>query len=488
MATNRIHAFNTHYEIYDYRIGENRELEKSMTYRDFQAYTSYPKYMYDSVNSTLYIPRGFDPFILEQWNGKPVTMEENNSHVERIFYNMKKPPRNEDQQKAIRFLTGQGEFSSMKLSPQKVLIMPPGTGKTYCAIAAIQQMAMRAMIIMHTQTLKDQWVERISECTSMGGPNIVELKSSDQLHGYVKKKPSPNQKVFITTRSLLISYCDRYGINALSAVLERMGIGIKVFDEAHKEYTRTLFIDYVTNVKYTFYLTATFQLSNYGDNQVFQRAFNIVPKLKIKSNKSAEHIIYLAVLFNSRPNTMEEIRVAKTKRGLNRHSYIAYEMEKGILAKEVEYIMDYFINRKKMKGKSLILSPKKSSCDYFKEVGDVAVHGLQSSCSFYTGNKVDNYKHYDIISATAQMLGTGEDIPDLRFMHNTEPIASLPNTDQFSGRLRPFYYMGEMKDTYYIEYIDIGFEKAYEWYKNREKLLKKKVKEVKVLNHVGLFN
>ena len=57
MATNRIHAFNTHYEIYDYRIGENRELEKSMTYRDFQAYTSYPKYMYDSVNSTLYIPR-----------------------------------------------------------------------------------------------------------------------------------------------------------------------------------------------------------------------------------------------------------------------------------------------------------------------------------------------------------------------------------------------------------------------------------------------
>ena len=130
MATNRIHAFNTHYEIYDYRIGENRELEKSMTYRDFQAYTSYPKYMYDSVNSTLYIPRGFDPFILEQWNGKPVTIDENNSHVERIFYNMKKPPRNEDQQKAIRFLTGQGEFSSMKLSPQKVLIMPPGTGKT----------------------------------------------------------------------------------------------------------------------------------------------------------------------------------------------------------------------------------------------------------------------------------------------------------------------------------------------------------------------
>lgn len=488
MTKNKIYAFNTHYEIYDYKIGDNTELEKSMTYRDFQAYTSYPKYMYNADESTLYIPRGYDPFVLEEWNSRPVTVIENNSHTEHIFYNMRKPPKNEDQEKAIRFLTGQGEFSSLKLSSQKVLIMPPGSGKTYCAIAAIQQIAMRALIIMHTQTLKEQWIERFLECTSMGGPNIVEITSSQQLHGYMKKKPNANQKVFITTRCMLVSYCDRYGVDALSKVLDRMGIGIKVFDEAHKEYNRTLFLDYITNIKYTFYLTATFQLSNYGENKIFQRAFNIVPKLKIKPSKTAKHIIYLVVLFNSRPNPMEEMRVAGSKRGFNRHSYIDYEMEKGVLAQEVEYIMNYFINDKKMRGKSLILSPKKNSCDYFQEVADKAVRGTQTSCSFYTGNKVDNYKHYDIISATAQMLGTGEDIPELRFIHNTEPIASLPNTDQFSGRLRPFYYMGELKDTFYVEYIDIGFEKAYEWYKKREKLLKTKVKEVKVLNHVGLFN
>ena len=64
---------------------------------------------------------------------------------------------------------------------------------------------------------------------------------------------------------------------------------------------------------------------------------------------------------------------------------------------------------------------------------DVTNHTVKS-CSFYTGNKVDDYKSYDIISATSQMLGTGEDIPGLRFMLNTEPMASLPNTDQFSGR------------------------------------------------------
>ena len=283
MVTNRIHAFNTHYEIYDYEMGENVELERALTYRDFQAYTDYPKYMYDTANQTLYVPRGFDPVILEQWNGRPVTVEPNKTNVANITYSMKRPPRDETQKKAIRFLTGDGEFSSLRMNSQKVLIMPPSSGKTYCAISAIQQMGMRAIVIMHTQTLKEQWIEKFAEFTSMGGPNVIEISSSDQLHRYMKNRPSVNQKVFITTRKLLVSYCDRYGITALSAVFERMGIGIKIFDEAHKEYARTLFIDYITNVKFTFYLTATFQLSNYGDNRVFQRAFNIVPKLKIRN-------------------------------------------------------------------------------------------------------------------------------------------------------------------------------------------------------------
>lgn len=481
MRKNRIYAFNTHYQIYDYTLGENRELERSLTYYDKVTHTSYPKFIYDKNEQTLFIPRGYDPFLLEQWNGKPIDIIENTSTPQKINFSLKLEPRDEDEEKAIRFLVGEEEFKSLHNASQKVLIMPTGAGKTFSAIAAIHKLQERALIIMRTQNLKEQWEQKFKQYTNMGGPNIVELHSSTQLRGYMKKKPSINQKVFISTRSLLISYCDRYGTSALAEVLDRMGIGIKVFDEAHQEYTRTLFLDYVTNVRRTFYLTATFQLSNYIENMVFQRSFNIVPKLKIKQNQDHRHIVYIAVLFNSHPNTMEDVRVTGKKRGFDRYAYIDYELEKGCLEKEVRYVMEHFLIQKKLEGKTLILSSKKATCDYFKEVSDSVMGGSVRSCSFHTDNRVEDYKGYDIISATSGMLGTGEDIPGIRFMLNTEPFASLPNADQFSGRLRP--YDGGKKATFYVEFIDIGFPKAMEWYTRRQKILKKKAKAVHEMNH-----
>jgi len=482
MRKNKIYAFNTHYEIYDYSLGDNVRLERSLTYHDYAAFTDHPKYLYDKVERILYIPRGYDDAFLEEWNEKPVTIIDNETNEFRTDYVMEKPPRDTNEEKAIRFLVGEGEFSGLRLSPQKVLIMPPGMGKTYCTIAAIQNLHTKSLIIMKTQTLKDQWVARFKEYTNLGGPNIVDIYSSDFLHGYMRKKPSKNQKVFIVTRKLLISYCERYGATALQEVIERLGIGVKVFDEAHQEYAMTLLIDYCTNVKRTFYLTATFQLSNYGDNKVFQTAFYKVPKLKLKQSDDARHITYIAVLFNSHPNSVDVARVTGGKRKYNKYAYVEYELRKGILEKEVRRLISFFLNEKQMSGKTLILSSKKTTCDFFKEVANEETDGRFNVCSFYTGNKVDNYKSYDIITATSGMLGTGEDIPELRFMHNTEPGASLPNTDQFSGRLRP--YEDGTKPTYYIEYIDVGFDKLYDWYQHRARLLKKKVKECKELNHV----
>jgi len=463
-------------------MGENKDLERQMTYHDYVAFKDYPKYAYDKDEQVLYIPRGFDSHYLEEWNKKPITIVDNNTNVVEVGFGMTQTPININEEKAIRFLVGEGEFKDLRYKSQKVLIMPPGMGKTYSAVAAIQKLHMRSLIIMRTQNLKDQWLARIKEYTTMGGPNIVQIESSYQLLGYMKKPPSKNKKVFIVTRSLLMSYINRYGAKSLSDVIERMGIGVKVFDEAHQEYARTLIIDYATNVRYTFYLTATFKLSNTGDDRVFQRAFYGVPKLQLKRDDSERHIIYLAVLFNSHPNAVDIARITGGKRKFNRFAYIEYELNKGLLQEHFKSLINFFLVDKKLHGKTLVLSSKKSTCDYFGELADKETDGKFKTCAFYTGNKVENYKGFDIISATSQMLGTGEDIPGLRFMHNTEPFASLPNTDQFSGRLRPYDH--GTKPTYYIEYIDVGFDKLYQWYLKRKKLLETKAKECKELNYI----
>lgn len=486
MRKNKIYAYNTHYRIYDYRLGDFPELERTLTFHDYPTYTDYPRYYYDDVNCILYIPRGIDELLLEQWNGKPVTCIENTNDDFPIYFKMLKPPKDDNQRKAIRYLTGSEEFSSLKNNSQRILIMPTGYGKTYCAISAIQRYHVRTLIIMRTKNLKKQWMEKFNEFTDMGGPNIVEIKTSTQLRKYMTEEPSANIKVFIATRQLLVSYIKHYGAEALNEVITKMGIGLKIFDEVHQEYTATFLIDYATNVKYTFYLTATFKLSNYLDDKVFQASYNMVNKLKIKADDNARHITYIAVLFNTNPNAIEEHKVSGKKRGFDRFNYIDYELEKGKLEEEVRGMISFFLKEKRLSGKLLILSSKKSTCDYFNDIVKSEMNGSVKSCSFYTDNKVENYKEYDAISATSGMLGTGEDIPGLRFLINTEPLSSLTNTDQFSGRLRP--YEGGTKSTYYVEFVDVGFPKLYDWYQKRKRLLKKKVKECFELNHTKNIN
>lgn len=468
-----VRAFNTHYEIHNYNLGDNKSLEDDLTHHDWVSYTHTPRYFYDDVRKILYVPRGINDFILKEWYGKDITVVKNETKPHRISFKMSKPPRDDTERKAIRFLAGLDEFSSTKMESQKVLIMPPGYGKTYCAVNAMQRMGLRTMIIVHNTNLKNQWHERLNEYTNLGGINIVDINSSKQLESYSDGNLSENNMVFIVTRRLLLSYIDRYGIQGLHDVVESMGIGLKIFDEAHKEYVATFMIDYATNVKYTFYLTATFALSEYNDNRIFQLAYKNVRKLQITPDEAMKHIIYVAVIFNSRPNEIDKLKVQGKKRGFDRYNYIDYEIGKGRLQEKLRSMINFFKCEKRMDGKMLILSSKKTTCDLFNDLVREELVGIKS-CSIYTDNKVDDYKDYECISATPAMLGTGEDIPGLRFMFNTEPGRSLTNTDQFSGRLRP--YMNGEKSTYYVEFIDVGFPKILNMYKTRLKLLKNKVK------------
>ena len=449
-------------------------MEYSLTFHDWVSHTHIPRFQYDEKEKVLYIPRGVDPYLLEQWSGQQITAVENKNKDRDIGFNLYTKPRDATQEKAIRYLTGTGEFQSTKLDSQKVLIMPPGTGKTYCTIASIQKLHKRTWIIVHSSNLKSQWVDKLKEYTNLTDENILDVSSSKKLDELLKGPMDEKQMVYISTRKLLVSYMEHKGTDVLYRIFQRLGIGIKVFDEAHKEYRATFLIDYATNVKYTIYLTATFALSSYQDNTVFQTSYKMVRKLKITPEDNLRHITYISVLFNTNPGMSDTIKVEGKKRGFDRFEYIEYELKCGQLENEIRNMLSFFKKEKGLDGKILILSSKKNTCDHFKNVVQSELPGIHA-CSIYTDNKIENYKSYDAISATPAMLGTGEDIPGLRFMFNTEPGRSLTNTDQFSGRLRP--YMNGTKATYYVEFIDVGFPRLTSMYRTRLKLLKTKVKE-----------
>ena len=479
MRPSKIKLYNTHYEINDYDVGDFKQLEYDLTFHDWISHTHTPRFKYDENERILYVPRGVDRYILEQWSGEPINVIRKHHRQKKFTFELKSKPRDDIQYTAIRYLTSNGEFKSTNRDTQKILIMPPGTGKTFCTIAAMAILGYRTAIIVHNNNLKTQWIEKIKEYTNLGGPNIIEVDSTHELRRYMTDPPTDNNVVFVFTHRLLMFYEDKYG--DLGKLFNIMGIGMKVFDEVHKEYKATLSIDYATNVPYTIYLTATFALSQYAENRIFQFSYKMVRKLRLKP-EDMRHIIYISVLFNTRPLPMDVHKVEGKQRGFDRFEYIDYEIENGTLERELREMLNTFKGERNMEGKILLLSSKKATCDYFNNVIQSEIPGI-NSCSFYTDNKVAEYKQYDAISATPAMLGTGEDIPGLRFLFNTEPGRSLTNTDQFSGRLRPYK---DGKPTYYIEFIDVGFPKLVDMYRTRLKLLKTKVREcheiVKTLN------
>ena len=73
MRKNRVYAFNTHYKIYDYKLGDFPALENLLTFHDYAAFTHTPRYYYDDVKCILYVSIGVDDLMIEQWNGKPIT-------------------------------------------------------------------------------------------------------------------------------------------------------------------------------------------------------------------------------------------------------------------------------------------------------------------------------------------------------------------------------------------------------------------------------
>ena len=465
------YAFNTRYEIHNYELGDLPQLEKEMSTWDDINYKSLPKYYYDDENHILYIPRGYDFYKLETMIGRPIAYKKEANPRKKASFTMVVPPKKgyEDIQKeSVRFLAGIEEYSRMNGESQLVLSLPPGTGKTYCAIAACSLLQTKVMIIVGTDDLRKQWKAKIMEYTKLPRNSICTIDGARTLDMIENAKESKiaNYVFYVTTHSTLRSYMKNKGFYSLNPLFQKMGIGIKIIDEAHLQYLNILNIDYATNVWKTFYLTATFSQSEKMEDILFQRAFNKVFKL-YKSPSVRKHVIYIAGIFSSKANAIEKEGI-KGRKGLDKCKYISYEIDKGEILKAYLYFIDLLICRKKIEGKTLVLSSKKSSCDLLKDLTSEILPAY-SSCVHYSGNKVDNFDPYGIIFATPKMLGTGNDISGLRVIINLEPIRSPRNTLQIFGRLRE--YAPDM-DTYYIELVDKSIPSVMSMFRDRVKLLK----------------
>lgn len=476
-----IYAYHSHYELPNYHMGDCPSLENNLTMamsinygrRKFVKRESY--YYYDDENQILYVPRGYDGAILAQEANRYLKTINDCNEPSRCTYSIESQPLNDFQREAIRFLSGVEEYLWTEKHSQLVLSIPTRSGKTYCAITAGSILAKKMLIIVKTIDLRSQWIDDILKYTQLTKDNIGVIDSSASLDRFAGKsaRKLSNYCIFLVTIQTLHSYIKRNGFKATNDAIRELGIGIKVFDEAHKEFKNILMIDYALNVWKTFYITATFGRSGYAENAVFNRCFDKVAIMKKRDETKRKHTHMIAIAYNAYAS---DLLIGEIFRGstFNRYRYIEHEIRAGKLDEMVEWIIHHFIQEKQLEGKILILSSSKNSCDHFYDLAYDLLPAY-TICVHYEGNKKEDFREYGIICATPQMLGTGMTIPGLRLIINTEPTSSTINVVQYFGRLAEY---APDKDTYYFEIFNKAFRKMMKWYNIRKKALKMIAKSI----------
>lgn len=457
-------------EVHDYNLGDQINLEKSLSVWNDSYFRYEPKgFDYDEENRILYLPRGMDIGFLERLFNRPIEMDRKYNDYQKASYKLIAEPRDEIQVKSIAYLIGENDFGYTKRYSQQLLNLDTSIGKTYVTIAASTFLQVNSIIITHQDRIKNQWINSFKKFTNISELAMCDITGSKQINKLMKMSKIP-YKVFFINHGTLKSWCKKNGWENLNDVFIHLGIGLKVFDEAHIEFKSVLKIDFHTNVFKTFYLTATFERSEYDENKVFNQCFKNIAKFGKEVSKDVrKHIVYLAVKFDSKPSLSDKINI-KGPKGFNRNAYIDYELDKGRIMDVIEYLIDFF---KDKEGKILILSSKIDSSFKIKEyLEEFRPYKKYMAWNSHVSDeeKAEAFTK-DIISGTNLSLGTGSDIPGLRFVIMTEPYSSSVTAKQVSGRLREY---APDAYTFYIELVDTGFPKVVEMYKKRLKVFKKK--------------
>ena len=80
--------------------------------------------------------------------------------------------------------------------------------------------------------------------------------------------------IYVVNHQTLTSFARLNSWEKLHIFFKKTGVGVKVIDEAHKYFQNSLMIDFFSDVKMSYYLTATFTRSDPKEIRIFQKAYS----------------------------------------------------------------------------------------------------------------------------------------------------------------------------------------------------------------------
>lgn len=456
----------------DYELGDCEQLESYFTLFDrvnFQSY--FYGVIYNEEKKELIIPRGVDISLVERITGRKAKVYNNADPVDHISpYNMKLLPKNKDQTSAIKFLAGLDEFKYTDNVSQLALNLDTGVGKTYCSVAYLGLISCRGLVITSAATVITQWIDRLKYYTDIKQEEILILNSSQICiritnHNYDISK----FKIILATHGTIRSFATTYGWEMVGELFKKLRIGVKFYDECHKDFSNMYYIDYYTNTYKTIYISATLNRSDHNEDFVYQLYMKNVPYINL-FNPENNHTKYLALFFNSNPTHIQRNEIVDRRFGLNRPRYVEYlvnteEYEKMLILLFTDYIFKLGYNEKCLiyigTNEAILKTFDLIYKNFPTIIDDVGIF-----TSLFSNN--EKYKNLDkkIILTTTKSAGEAIDIANLKMtILLAEPFKSKLIAKQSLGRTRD-------NDTIYIEVVDRSFKKLIDFYNLKKSVFK----------------
>ena len=463
MDNRKIVVYNNKIVINDYTLGDIPALEgifdvydkATFEYRTIGA-------IYDRVNKTYTIPRGIDINKIESIVGcyafyeKGYNKPKSNSNQILIKY----PPKDEKQALALKFLTGKDEYSYTKNYNQLFLALNTGAGKTYLGIVYTALLNVKTVIITTSIEWLNQWKDSFIYHTNMISSEILSISGSQMISNIIESKSGSyaKYKVFTISHDTILSYAQKNGWNSIDSLFKKLGIGLKIIDEAHLNFDNIYNIDYASSIYKTLYLTATPSRGDAGSNRIYQEYFSNIPMLSLFDPETDPHTHYIALLYKSGMTSLEVANV-HTNYGFSKTMYC----DAVIMKENFDYIsrivMDMISN---IPGKKLLFFSTNNAIVFFYNWLRYNYSELSNDIGIYTSINSDksNAKENTIILTTSASAGACLDIKDLMVCVNmAEPTKSPPQNQQRFGRTRNY-------NSFYIDVVDTSVKTIYNYYKN----------------------
>lgn len=265
-------------------------------------------------------------------------------------------------------------------------------------------------------------------------------------------------------------------VNSVNKLMNKLGIGIRVFDESHVDFGNICKINAFSNVEYTIYLTATPSRSSFMDNSLYAKVFSAVPYFNGKELSNEKYHNVFLYKFDSKPSLDDRISI-RTKYGFSQAKWSQYIENDGyeFFLEAVNEIFTKF-NLTTMKRKVAIMLPTINLIKKLKTDLEISFPNIEIGTFIGEISKDKRIEELNkqFILTNDKIFDKGIDVKDLEILINFVPLGSLVKTEQIMGRLRN----RENYSSVLIDVTDIGFDECVTYSKIRKRFYKKKAKQI----------